>query len=61
MLFVFLMVNFCCISFSMDYCWWLCELEKDKFVKFYILMDLLVYNFYLLLFVNGLVVIFDIF
>jgi len=60
-LFVSLMANLRCISFSMDYCWRLREPEKDKPVKPYTLMDLLVYNFYLPLFANGPVVTFDTF
>lgn len=60
-LFVSLMANLRCISFSMDYCWRLRESEKDKPVKPYTLMDLLVYNFYLPLFANGPVVTFDTF
>ena len=60
-LFVSLMANLRCISFSMDYCWRLRDSEKDKPVKPYTLMDLLVYNFYLPLFANGPVVTFDTF
>ncbi|XP_020603569.1 protein-cysteine N-palmitoyltransferase HHAT-like [Orbicella faveolata] len=60
-LFVSLMANLRCISFSMDYCWRLRDSDKDKPVKPYTLMDLLVYNFYLPLFANGPVVTFDTF
>lgn len=60
-LFVSLMANLRCISFAMDYCWRLQESDKDKPVKPYSLLDLLVYNFYLPLFANGPVVTFDTF
>lgn len=60
-LFVSMMGNLRCISFGMDYVWRSRELEKDKPVKPYSLMDLLVYNFYFPLFANGPVVTFDTF
>ena len=56
-----MMGNFRCISFGMDYLWRSRELEKDKPVKPYSLMDLLVYNFYFPLLANGPVVTFDTF
>ncbi|XP_078350071.1 protein-cysteine N-palmitoyltransferase HHAT-like [Oculina patagonica] len=60
-LFVSMMGNLRCISFGMDYVWRSREVEKDKPVKPYSLMDLLVYNFYFPLFANGPVVTFDTF
>ena len=60
-LFVSMMGNLRCISFGMDYLWRSRELEKDKPVKPYSLMDLLIYNFYFPLFANGPVVTFDTF
>lgn len=56
-----MMGNLRCISFGMEYCWRSREMEKDKPLKQYSLIDLLVYNFYLPLFANGPVVDFDIF
>ena len=60
-LFVCMMGNLRCISFGMEYCWRSHEMEKDKPLKQYSLIDLLVYNFYLPLFANGPVVDFDTF
>lgn len=56
-----MMGNLRCISFGMEYCWRSREMEKDKPLKQYSLIDLLVYNFYLPLFANGPVVDFDTF
>ena len=60
-LFVSMMGNLRCISFGMEYIWRSRELEKDKPVKPYSVLDLLVYNFYFPLFANGPVVTFDTF
>lgn len=48
-----------CISFGIDYCWRSRETHKDKPLKPYSLMDLLVYNFYFPVFANGPVITFD--
>lgn len=60
-LFVCMMGNLRCISFGMEYCWRSREMKKDKPLKQYSLIDMLVYNFYLPLFANGPVVDFDTF
>lgn len=60
-LFVSMMSILRCISFGMDYCWRSRETEKDKPLKPYSLMDLLVFNFYFPVFANGPVITFDTF
>lgn len=59
--FVALMSVLRCISFGMEYCWRARENLKDKQSSLYSLLDLLVFNFYLPVFVNGPVITFDTF
>ena len=60
-LFVSMMSVLRCISFGIDYCWRSHETHKDKPLKPYSLMDLLVYNFYFPVFANGPIITFDTF
>lgn len=60
-LFIALMSLLRCISFGMEYCWRSRQTEKDKPLKPYSLMDLLVFNFYFPVFANGPVITFDTF
>ena len=59
--FVAMMSVLRCISFGMEYCWRARENLKDKQSSLYSLLDLLVFNFYLPVFVNGPVITFDTF
>lgn len=60
-LFVAMMSVLRCVSFGLEYCWRAHEKQKDKQPELYSLLDLLVYNFYFPVFVNGPVITFETF
>lgn len=60
-LYVAMMSVLRCVSFGLEYCWRAHEKQKDKQTQMYSLLDLLVFNFYFPVFVNGPVITFETF
>ena len=60
-LYVAMMSVLRCVSFGLEYCWRAYEKQKDKQPEMYSLLDLLVFNFYFPVFVNGPVITFETF
>ena len=60
-LYVAMMSVLRCVSFGLEYCWRVHERQEDEQPEMYSLLDLLVFNFYFPVFVNGPVITFETF
>ena len=60
-LYVAMMSVLRCVSFGLEYCWRVHDRQEDEQPEMYSLLDLLVFNFYFPVFVNGPVITFETF